>query len=186
MKDLFDLLSDRERRIAAVCGAVLGVAACVLIYAAAASRGAASRGAAELQAADAAYQALDRDRGSVRKEWQAWKDAQKDFASLKAAGFYDGTKGLEDMRMDLQRIFDASGIVASDIDYGYTDLVKGTLQKVSADFRLTATYPVLKRLLDAVERSPRLLYVERIDFLSMTKQPGVMDLRVMFAGTYAY
>jgi hypothetical protein len=186
MKDLFELLTEKERRIAAICGVVVGVAACVLLYAAAASRGAASRAAAELRTADEARQVLDRDRGLVRKEWQAWKDAQKDLASLKATGFYDGTKGLEDMRMDLQRIFDASGIAASDITYGYTDLVKGALQKVSADFRFAASYPVLKRLLDTVERTPRFLYVERIDFLSMTKQPGVMDLRVTFAGTYAY
>jgi len=186
MKDLFELLSDTERRIAAIVGLALAAAAGVLLFAAAASRSAAARAAGELRTEEAAFQALDRDRIAVRKEWQAWRDAQKDLASLKGTAFYDGAKGLEDMRMDLQRIFDGVGIAASDIDYGYTDLVKGSLQKVNADFRFTATYPTLKRLLDAVERSSRLLYVERIDFLSMTKQPGVMDLRVMFAGTYAY
>jgi type II secretory pathway pseudopilin PulG len=186
MKDLFELLTERERRIAAIVGAVLGIAACVLIYAAAASRGAATRAAAEFRAADDATLALERDRSSVRKEWQAWKDAQKDLASLKETGFYDGSKGLQDMRMDLQRIFDTSGIAASDITYGYTDIVKGALQKVNADFRFTVSYAVLKGLLDTVERSARFLHIERVDILSMTKQPGIMDLRVTFAGYYAY
>lgn len=186
MKDLFELLTEKERRTAAVCGAVLAVAACVLIAAAVKTRGAAGRATADLRAAEASYQVLDRDRDAVRKDWQAWTNAQKDLASLKESRFYDGTKGLQDLRLDLQRIFDASGLAATDVTYTYTDLVKGVVQKVTADFRFTANYAVLKRLLDAVERHARFLHVARVDFLSMTKQPGVIDLRVSFAGYYEY
>jgi hypothetical protein len=57
---------------------------------------------------------------------------------------------------------------------------------VTADFRFTANYAGLKRLLDAVERHARFLHVERVDFLSMTKKPGTIDLRVSFAGYYEY
>jgi hypothetical protein len=186
MKDLFDLLTERERRVAAVCGAVLAVAACILIAAAVRTRGAAVRAAADLGAAEASYQVLDRERNAVRTDWQAWTNARKDLATLKEIRFYDAAKGLQDLRLDLQRIFDASGFAATDVSYAYTDLVKGVVQKVTADFRFTANYAGLKRLLDAVERHSRFLHTERVDFLSMTKQPGVIDLRVSFAGYYEY
>jgi chemotaxis regulatin CheY-phosphate phosphatase CheZ len=186
MKSLFELLNDKERRIAAVCGAALAVALCVLLAAAVKARVSAGRAADELRAAEASYQVLDRERNAVRSDWQAWVNARKDLASLKESRFYEAAKGLQDMRLDLQRIFDAAGLVATDVAYGYTDLVKGVVQKVTADFRFTANYAGLKRLLDAVERHPRFLHAERIDFLSMTKQPGVLDLRVSFAGYYEY
>jgi hypothetical protein len=186
MKDLFELLSEKERRVAAVCGAVLVFAVCVLLAVALKARGAAGRAADELRAAEASYQVHDRERTAVRSEWQAWTNARKDLSSLKESRFYDAAKGLQDLRLDLQRIFDASGLAATDVSYAYTDLVKGVVQKVTADFRFTATYAGLKRLLDAVERHPRFLHAERIDFLSMTKQPGVLDLRVSFAGYYEY
>ena len=186
MKKLFELWSEKEKRLAAVCAALLGVAACVLLVTAAKARGAAGRAAADLRAAEVSYQVLDRERNSVRQDRQAWQEAQKDLASLKESYFYDTAKGLQDLRMDLQRIFDAAGITAADINYGYSDLVKGVVQKVNADFRFTANYALLKRLLDTVERHARFLHVERVDFLSMTKQPGVIDLRVSFAGYYEY
>lgn len=186
MKELFDLLTDVERRIAAVAAVVLGVAACVLVYGAVGTRAAAGRVAAAADAATTAYTILDRERTAVRKEWQAWTDAAKDLAGFRTDRFYDGAKGLQAMRMDLQRVFDVNGVAASDIAYGYTEVVKGAVQKVSADFRFSGSYAVLKGILDTVERSPRFLHVERVDFLGQTKQPGVMDLRVTFAGYYAY
>ena len=186
MKELSELWTERERRLVAVCGAMLAVAAFLLIGAAARTRSAAVRASAGFRAAEASYQALDRERNAVRSDWLAWTTAAKDLASLKESRFYDAAKGLQDMRLDLQRIFDASGLAATDVAYGYTDLVKGVVQKVTADFRFTATYAGLKRLLDTVERQARFLHVERVDFLSMTKQPGVLDLRVSFAGYYEY
>ena len=186
MNNLFELLNEKERRVAAVCGAALVVAVCVLIAAAVKTRGAAVRAASDLRAAEASYQVLDRERNAVRSDWQAWTTARKDLAALKESRFYDAAKGLQDLRLDLQRIFDASGLAATDVAYAYTDVVKGVVQKVTADFRFTASYAGLKRLLDAVERHPRFLHAERVDFLSMTKQPGVIDLRVSFAGYYEY
>jgi hypothetical protein len=141
---------------------------------------------ADLRAAEASYHVLDRERNAVRLDRQAWMNARKDLASLKESRFYDATKGLLDLRLDLQRIFDASGLAATDVSYAYADLVKGVIQKVTVDFRFTANYAGLKRLLDTVERHVRFLHVERVDFLSMTMQPGVIDLRVSFAGYYEY
>ena len=186
MKELFDLLTDGERRAAAIAAAVVGVAACLLIYAAVGTHAAAVRAENAAGAARVAYTALDRERIAALRDWQARTAAAKDLAGFRADRFYDGAKGLQAMRMDLQRIFDAAGVTASDIAYGYTDLVKGVLQKVNADFRFTASYAVLKGILDTVERSPRFLHVERVDFLGQTKLPGAMDLRVTFAGYYAY
>jgi len=43
---------------------------------------------------------------------------------------------------------------------------------------------MLKRLLDLIERLPRFLHADKIDFLSIGKQPGMLDLKIGLAGYY--
>ena len=184
MKELFNLLNLKERRAAAVVGAVLGAGAFLLFFASIREHRSASRAAAELQTMEQAYQILSRTRNEVKKEWQGWMDAQKDMAALRAGRFFEGKKITQDLRLTLQQIFDTAGIPVSDIAYGYTELVRGSIQKVSVDFRFTGNYMMLKRLLDTIERHPRFLHVEKIDFQSIGKQPGLLEIKISLAGYY--
>jgi len=42
----------------------------------------------------------------------------------------------------------------------------------------------LKRLLDLIERHPRLIHVEKIDFVNIAKTGGTLDLKITIAGYY--
>lgn len=174
----------RERRTAAWVGTVLGTAACLLVFFAIRARDQAARTGRAYEAAVAEAKTIGSDRDRAKTSRDAWADAQKDLAKLKGAWMYDPKDAVRGLRLDLERIFDASGIAASDIIYGYAPIPKTRLQKVTAEFRFAGNYAVLKRLLDIVERHPRLLLAEKIDFLSIGKIPGRLELRVSLAGYY--
>jgi hypothetical protein len=184
MKELISLLNIRERRLVSGLGASLGIAACLFVFLAVRVGGQARRTARDFDAASAQAKGIEAEREAARTSRQAWADAQKDIAKLKGAWMYDPKDAVRGLRLDLERIFEASGIAASDIVYGYASVPRTRIQKVSAEFRFFGNYLVLKRLLDVVERQPRLLLVEKIDFLGIGKPPGSLELRVSLAGYY--
>ena len=182
MNELFSLLNMKERRTAAILGAVLGAASCLLLFVSIKEHGTANRVLSELKTLELDYKALSQSRNDIKKEWQGWQDALKEMEALRANYFYDSKKIMQTLRLDLQQIFDATGIQVTDINYGYLKLVKESLQRVTVEFRFSGNYAMLKRLLDTIERHPRFLHVEKIDFLSIGKQPGLLDLRISLAG----
>jgi hypothetical protein len=184
MNGLFNLLTPKERRTASTVGAALGAAACLFLIFALRERGAAGRAAAALAGAESEYLTLVREQADAHREWQVWADARKDIAAIKADRLYAGRTVIQDLRRDLQRIFDEAGIAAEDITYGYADLVKGILQEVTVEFRFSGNYPTLIRLLGTVERLPRFVHVEKIDFLNIGNPFGAIDVRVGLAGYY--
>ena len=184
MKELIDLLNEKERRTAAIAGAVLGAGILILLFVSVRENRAANRLASDLQAAERNYQVLSRTRSEIRKEWQGWVDAEKDMTALRTGVFFDGKRITRDLRLTLQELFDAAGIPVTDIAYGYTELDKGRIQKVLVDFRFSGNYAMFKRLLDTIEKSPRLLHVEKLDFLSIGKLPGVLEIKLYLAGYY--
>lgn len=184
MKELISLLDMRERRLATWLGVSLGAAACLLAFLAVRAGSQAGRMARAFDAASAQAKTIEAEREEARTSRQAWADAQKDIAKLKGAWMYDPKDAVRGLRLDLERIFEASGIAASDIVYGYASIPRTRIQKVTAEFRFTANYLTLKRLLDVVERYPRLLLAEKVDFLGIGRPPGSLELRVSLAGYY--
>ena len=174
----------RERRLVAWLGAVLGVAALLLVVFAVRARAEAQRTSRALEAAQAEARKVGAERDRTKTSREAWAGAQKDIAELKGAWMYDPKDAVRDLRVDLEKIFEASGIAAIDITYGYAVIPKTRLQKVTAEFRFSGNYPTLKRLLGVVERFPRLLLAEKVDFLNIGKIPGQLELRISLAGYY--
>jgi len=184
MKELINLLNAKERRTAAIAGAVFGAGILILLFLSIREGRAASRTASDLQAAEQNYQALSRTRNEAKKEWQSWVDAEKDIVSLRAGVFFDGKKITRDLRLTLQQLFDAAGIPVTDITYGYTEVGKGRIQKVVVEFHYSGNYAMFKRLLDTIEKNPRLLHVEKVDFQTIGKQPGLLEVKISLAGYY--
>jgi len=174
----------KERRTVSALGAVLGAAACLLCFISLKKHSSANRAASQVQAMERGYQALSRSRDEVKKEGQIWMDAERDMKALKANYFYAGQNILRDLRLDLQQIFETAGISVTDINYGYSELVKGSIQLVTVEFHFSGNYAMFKRLLDTIERHPHFLLIEKLDFLSIGKQPGLLDLKISLAGYY--
>jgi hypothetical protein len=184
MKELFSLLDMRERRLVSRLGAVLGVLACLLVFLAVRTRSSAHQAVRALAAAEIQAKTIQAERETVRTSRQAWTEAEKDMAKLRGAWLFDAKDAARSLRMDLEKIFEASGIAANDISYGYAAILGTRMEKVVVEFRFSGNYAILKRLLDTVERHPRLLLVEKIDFLNIGRVPGVLELKVGLAGYY--
>jgi hypothetical protein len=184
MKELFSLLTLRERRAASIAGAAFGAAAVLFLFIGLRERAAAGRAAFALAAAESNSQALGRARNEAKREWQAWADARNDLDAVKISRLYPGRTAIQDLRLDLQRIFDDVGVTAEDMTYGYLEIVKESLQAVMVEFRFSSNFATLIRLLNAVERHPRFLHVAKIDFLNIGNPPGALNLRVGLMGYY--
>jgi hypothetical protein len=184
MKELFSLLTLKERRAASVAGAALGTAVLLFLVIGWNEKSGVGRAASGLSAAESGYTSAVRARDEAKREALAWADAQRDLEAIKTARLYSGRTVIQDLRLDLQRVFDDVGIVAEDMTYGYSEVVKESLQAVAVEFRFSASYPTLIRLLDAVERQPRFLHVAKIDFLNIGNPPGSLTLRVGLMGYY--
>jgi Tfp pilus assembly protein PilO len=59
------------------------------------------------------------------------------------------------------------------------------MKKVVAGFTFEGTYSGLKRFLSVVERSPKFLTLERIDFLNTGSETGALQLKIELAAYYA-
>lgn len=182
MKELIDRLTPKERTALSVLlgASILFVA--LFIYVFLQERPAARRWTARWDEARRTDLALSRQWKSAEAEWRLWKGAEADLAELAAGPLYKGEAGYRDFRLDLQALFDQAGIAVDDLAFSYAEFAKDGIRRMNASFAFSGTYASLKALLDRVERRPRLLCVEKVDFLDIGSRPGFLDLRVTMAG----
>ncbi len=185
MKELFRLLSAKERRTLGVLAAASGLALLALVFVAAGEMRSFRRAdaAARTRTVELAKAEAERDAAGV--EARRWEEAGRDLEKLRAERFYDEAREVRDLRVDLERVFNAAGIRVSKIAYGYSSLAKGKMKKVVAGFTFGGTYSELKRFLSVVERSPKFLTLERIDFLDTGSATGALQLKIELAAYYA-
>ncbi len=120
----------------------------------------------------------------AKAEWLRWQEARGDLDSLRGKSFYDGATVFQSLRRDLQQIFARGGMDVPDIGYRYSDIEKVPIKKVVVTFGYSGSYADLKRFLGMVERFPRFLAVEKIDFQKTDTESGLLNLRLTLAGYY--
>jgi hypothetical protein len=184
MKNLIERWTVKERRAAAILAAAGAAGLLVLFYAILQERPAAARDSGRLSEIERDYARLGPVWTRTKADRDLWREAARDMDELKRTRFYSDVKGFQDLRPDLQALFDASGIAVGDMVFGYTDYPREGLRRVTAEFVFHGTYAVLKSFLDRVERHPKFLFVEKIDFQNIGLQPGMLDLKISMAGYY--
>ena len=184
MRNLFERLTATERRAALILAAVAAAGLFVFLYAFIQERPAAARDSGRLSEIERDYRRLSPIWAKTKADMALWREAARDMENLKQTRFYSDVKGFQDLLPDLHALFDAAGIVVGEIAFGYTDYQREGLRRVSAAFVFNGTYAALKTFLDRVERHPRFLFVEKIDFLNIGLQPGMLDLKINMAGFY--
>jgi len=55
---------------------------------------------------------------------------------------------------------------------------------VMVSFNFKGSYFSLKRFLSSVEEFPKFLIIEKIDFINIETQSGILGLRILLAGYY--
>jgi len=184
MRNLFERLTGTERRAALILAAAAAAGLLVFLYAFIQERPAAAGDSDRLSEIERDYRRLSPIWAKTKADMALWREAARDMENLKQTRFYSDVKGFQDLRPDLQALFDAAGIVVGEIAFGYTDYQREGLRRVSAEFVFKGTYAALKTFLDRVERHPRFLFVEKIDFLNIGLQPGMLVLKINMVGYY--
>lgn len=185
MKELIRLLNGRERRTLGVLAAASILALLALVFVAAAEMRNYRRADASARTLAADLVKAEAERDEAGNEARRWEEAGRDLEKLRTERFYDETREIRALRLDLERIFGEAGIRVSKIAYRYSDMEKGKMKKVVAGFTFGGTYGGLKRFLSVIERSPKFLTIERIDFPNTGQETGALQLKIELAAYYA-
>lgn len=184
MNELIRLLSERERRTLVVLAGASGLALLALVFIAGGEMRSFRRADAAARRLSAQVAKAEAERDEAGAEARRWEDAKRDLEKLRAERFYDEAREVRDLRSDLERVFNEAGIRVANIAYRYTDVAKGKMKKVVAGFTFGGTYAGLKRFLAVVERSPKFLTLERIDFPNTGSASGALQLKIELAAYY--
>jgi len=184
MKSIVEYLEPRERRNLAGLSLLFILALLFFLIGALGQRRGYVRARESVANLQGDARTAEAARDAARAEWQRWDEAQLDLVKLHKDYFYRQDEGISKLRLDLQQLFDSLGLNAPDVKFDYVDYDKDKAQKVSVTFTFTGSYALLRRLLFAVEEFPRLLFVERITFVSIDPASGLLNLKIAVAAYY--
>ncbi len=120
----------------------------------------------------------------AKNEWQRWQDAHRDLESFRTTYFYDAKTCIPTLMQDIRRIFSQAGANVSQIAYDYGEMAKGQIGRIGLTFSYRGSYQELKRFLSIIERFPRFLTIEKIDFVTTGSDGGPLNLKISLAGYY--
>lgn len=185
MKELFDLLEDKERQFLVMFCILLAVV--LIFYSGFALKE--KRGYVHsvdiLSSQQTDYERLKEQNSEKKKEWMMWDEARSDIGEIETKYFYREEENVNELREDLRKIFQNSKTrMTSDLRFEYSEFEGREMKTVKVSFIVTGFYFALKKLLHNIERYPKFIMVERIDFLDIDPQSGMIELRIELVGFY--
>ncbi len=184
MRNIAEFVTPKERRTLAGLGLLVGLAFLFLVFGGLAQRRGYFRNLASADALRQEAWAAVAERDSAKASWRAWIDARRDLDKLRRESFYHKEEGIARLRLDLQQVLGSLGLNPADLKFDYADYEKDKAQKVTATFTFSGSYDTLRRFLFAVEKFPRLLFAERITFVSIESKSGSLNLKIAMAAYY--
>jgi hypothetical protein len=182
MMDLINLLEDKERKTVSVLAGVFGALFLVFLIFGIRARLDAGRMAARRAGSEASLAASERARASAESEWSRWTKAGTDIGELRQTWLYDHGQGIRPFRKDLDEVLKKAGVMAADITYTESDIVKDRLRRVMVGFTWQGTYPAFRHLLETIEAHPRALQVAKISFNEVGAGPGFVQAGITLEG----
>jgi len=185
MKELFDLLEISERKILVLLCVFLAAAMIFHQGFALKQKRAYSYSAESLPILQKEFANIKELNRNIKMELLQWNEARRDIADIEKEYFYKGNKNINQLRLDLRKIFRQARIrVISDLMFDYTDWEEEKLKRVHVHFTLAGRYVALKSFIHQVEIHPKFLMIERIDFRKIDTQSGQIELQIDLAGYY--
>ncbi len=185
MKEFINLLSRAERRIIASLGAVIAVALVFYIFIALPQRSSYLSRQKQIDLQQQELQRLESERLQQKKMLADWIQAQDDLQEINAKYFYPREVGYQDIRKDLNRIFQKTGVRAERIQYEYAQVRDVDIQKVLINFQISGDYDLLKGFLYEIETFPKFIWVEKISFGDTEETNRNISLSLTLAAYYA-
>jgi Tfp pilus assembly protein PilO len=184
MKELYDLLDQKERKILAFLCILVVLALLFYFFIGLGKKNAYSRTIEDLSSKRAAFQTIDANKKEQETQWKLWQNAVQDMEDLGKKYFFAKGNAISQLRRRLQKIFRDVSLQAPPMRFEYSTFEKEEINKVLVTFNITSSYAALKRFIHAVERLPKFLVIERIDFLDIDSRTGRLRLKAMLAGYY--
>ncbi len=178
------ILDEKERRQLILLALLFIIALCFLFLATVGQKRSSRRLAIEVEGKEKARLAIEAKRAAASAEWSRWEQALKDLAEIEGQYFYRENDGLHALRLDLEKLLFEAGIRTQAIRYDYVDRVREREKKVVVTFNFSGSYSVVKRFLEAVERWPKFLIIENVDFVKIAEGGNLLELRTTLAGYY--
>jgi Tfp pilus assembly protein PilO len=182
MKELFDQLDEREKNQLRLLSLLVLLSLVFLLLVSLGQRRSYVRLLSRFEAREKFLAELETKRASSAADWTSWEAAYRDIEELRGSYFYRQEEGINELRLDLEKIFAQCGINAQSIRYEYVSLEKGQVNKTNVSFNFAGSYLVLKKFLEVVELFPRFLMLEKIDFLKISGEGSVLELKISLAG----
>jgi Tfp pilus assembly protein PilO len=182
MKEIFEGLNEGERKQLSLLSLGLVLVLSFLFIASLGQRRGYLGALGDLKAREKETADIEKTRVASAEEWGRWEQAYRDIEDLKKTSFFKEEQGVNELRLDLQKILAESGITARSLRYNYISLSKEKLNKINVIFTFTGSYMILKKFLDAVERFPKFLLLEKIDFIKISGEGNLLELRIFLAG----
>jgi Tfp pilus assembly protein PilO len=184
MKELFNLLEDKEKKTLRVLIVFLAVAMLFLLLVSLPMKRNYVKSISLLETKQSEYKHFSEITQQKENEWHQWQAAFRDIDDLKKSHFYSGKDAIKQMRLDIQHILNRARIPASQKKYNYTEFKKEKIKKMSVSFNVRGNYQSLKRFIQSVEEFPKFLIVEKVDFLDIDEVGSVLELKIILAGYY--
>lgn len=172
----------REKRILTVLAAVLAALLVFLLYLAAVERPGLGRVERSLLRARESSERAAAELARKAEEAQMWRQGRRDAEEVRTTWFYPEAEGILPFMADIEKILNGAAIEAGQRTYSYDDVRSEKAQRVSVSFNCSCSYFMLKRLLDDVERFPRALFLERLDFLKTPDRGQTLELVITLTG----
>jgi Tfp pilus assembly protein PilO len=184
MKEIFSRLTESERKRLRLLSLILLVVLFFFFFASLGKRRGYFNLASDLGAREKVYADAHKQRAAAGLEWARWEQAYRDMDTLKKTYFYKEKEIVNELRVDLEKILAEAGITARSFQYNYVNLERQQVRKVNVTFNFVGSYLILKRFLDTVERFPKFLVLEKIDFVKISGGGSLIELRIDLAGYY--
>jgi hypothetical protein len=183
MRELFDRLEKRERQVLVLLCVLLTVSLIFHSAVALRQKKVYFRSAEFLPSQQKEFEKAKEANREMKREWLKWAEARQDIKEIERAYFYTEDVNINELRLDLQKIFEKANVrIISDLIFDYQELEGEDLKKVRVSFATSGPYAALKRLIHQVEIHPKFLMIERIDFRDIDTQAGRIELNIVLAG----
>ena len=184
MKELFSIFDQREKKTLTLLSLLVVIVFLFLVVFALGEKRSYFSSLDYLTSAKERLEEANQIAKEKKEEWLSWEEAKQDIQKIGEKYFYKDNDVFRQIRVDLQKIFQKSGMAISQLKYDYAQLKTGRVKKIAVSFNLKGSYYSLKKFLNSVETFPKFLMVERIDFLNISSGGNELELRVSLVGYY--
>jgi hypothetical protein len=183
IKDMIDLLSPFERKTAMVLGLLALVSVLFFLMVPLNKRAAYNEFQQTATRSERRMKQVEADSSAKKRDIELWEQAEIDIETLRGSYLY--TKDMpSEMRLDVEKILRENGIRTPSIEYEYEDYPAVDIKRVRMNFTVDSAYYGLRKVIHAFETYPKLLVLERIEFLDIDERGVSIRVRLRLAGFY--